>query len=96
MSDEFSNRAEGWARDFAAQAGVVHPFGLKVYAGVTRTALDYDFERLSEFAAARVAMSLVDQGHEVTLKVHAGNWIRLTVSVENSRFDQAGDRGVEA
>lgn len=76
--------AEQWARDFATRAGVAHPFNVKVIGvGVIRTAIEFHFERLSEFAAARVMMSLIDQDQEVNVKIHADNWIRLSVSVEN-------------
>ncbi|GAA4071458.1 hypothetical protein [Streptomyces hundungensis] len=93
MSDETATvdpmveAAEKWARDFARRTGVVFPFSVKVIlAGVTRTGIDFLFERPSEFAAARVLMSLIDQGEEVTVKVHADHWIRVSVSVENDRI----------
>ncbi|MFG2228045.1 hypothetical protein [Streptomyces sp. NPDC048644] len=87
--DPMAPSADKWARDFAARAGVVFPFSVKVIlAGVTRTGIDFLFERPSEFAAARVVMSLIDQGHEVTVKVHADNWIRVSVSIENDIVTQ--------
>ncbi|MER6380758.1 hypothetical protein ABT274_12340 [Streptomyces sp. NPDC001127] len=87
--DPMAEAAEKWARDFAVRAGVVHPISVKtILAGVTRTGIDFFFERPSEFAAARVLMSLIDQGEEVTVKVHADNWIRVSVSVENDRITQ--------
>ncbi|MEV8601067.1 hypothetical protein AB0465_14445 [Streptomyces griseoviridis] len=86
--DPVADAAERWARDFATRAGVVLPFNIKVMAGVTRAAIDFQFERLSEFAAARVVMSLIDEGHEVIVKIHADNWIRVSVSVENSLITQ--------
>ncbi|MYR60610.1 hypothetical protein GTY54_31730 [Streptomyces sp. SID625] len=86
--DPVADAAEQWARDFATRAGVVHPFNIKVMAGVTRTVIDFQFERLSEFAAARVVMSLIDESHEVIVKIHADNWIRVSVSVENSLITQ--------
>ncbi|MES9589949.1 hypothetical protein ABWK57_13970 [Streptomyces sp. NPDC094045] len=87
--DPMAEAAQKWARDFAAQSGVVFPFSIEVIgAGVTRTAMNFRFERPSEFAAARVVMSLIDQGQEVTVKVHADNWIRVSVSVENERIEK--------
>ncbi|MEV0445305.1 hypothetical protein AB0I84_07430 [Streptomyces spectabilis] len=91
MSDDLAKRAEDdaklaeeWARNIAWDADVrfVVP-GIKAFVGVTRTLVEYHFERVAEFAAAKVTMHLINMGHKVELDVHADSWIRIALSVEN-------------
>ncbi|MFH8346805.1 hypothetical protein [Streptomyces sp. NPDC018045] len=94
MSDEttvdpMAEAGKRWAADVAARAGAVFPvFHVKVMAGATRTAFDFFFQRPSEFAAARVLMTLIEGGHEVVVKEHADNWIRVSLSVTNDLLTQ--------